>query len=798
MSLKHKMMVLCMSAGLLPLLLMGFYSVNTASDSLRAQALGQLLSVRDGKQMAVQALVDKWEGEARIYAEVKEVYNALGMLRMYDDFTDADFLSDHEYVSPSFAPYVKTLGYEDAILADDYGWVLFSYTKSALLGQNIKTGPLKDSNLGRAFAKAVKGETAFADVEPFAPLNGRPAAFIAVPVRSHVGDVQGVAILQLPLAEIGKAMRTGTGMGESGECYLVGPDLLMRSDTRNDPEAHGVRASFADPDKGRVDTEPVRAALAGNTLARVSENYAGKEVLAASMPFALGGTTWALVAEISASEAFAPVWRLRYAALGLGFVTVVLLALITWRILRRQLLSPLSVIDGFLGKVAAGDYTARLEGEFKSEMAELAGNILSMFKELKKRLGFSEGILKGVSVPCIVADEEMRVSFVNQPFLDLVGYAGDAEGVAGHPVSELLRIPHGERSVIHRCVEERRPLVGKERTWEDLSGRAIRVRVDAAPLHDLDGRDIGAVALVSDLTDIRAQEERIGRQNAALVELTSKAAEAASIVSEGSTRLSERVGSASQGAASQFDRVARASEAMVRMHASLTAASGMAEEAARRTGDSVAESRQGMEIMHQSAEAIERVRKLSDLLRDDMSRLEVQVEGVGEIIEVINDIADQTNLLALNAAIEAARAGEAGRGFAVVADEVRKLAEKTMQATGRVEQDIAAIQEESRRNVGRTREAAEAVDRAEELVKRTSSSLERIAGLSEETASQIADIAAASREQTAEHGSINTTINEVTGLAERIAEEMDDSARAVADLAEASRRLGELIASGRA
>jgi methyl-accepting chemotaxis protein len=234
------------------------------------------------------------------------------------------------------------------------------------------------------------------------------------------------------------------------------------------------------------------------------------------------------------------------------------------------------------------------------------------------------------------------------------------------------------------------------------------------------------------------------------------------------------------------------------MHASLTAASGMAEEAARRTGDSVAESRQGMEIMHQSAEAIERVRKLSDLLRDDMSRLEVQVEGVGEIIEVINDIADQTNLLALNAAIEAARAGEAGRGFAVVADEVRKLAEKTMQATGRVEQDIAAIQEESRRNVGRTREAAEAVDRAEELVKRTSSSLERIAGLSEETASQIADIAAASREQTAEHGSINTTINEVTGLAERIAEEMDDSARAVADLAEASRRLGELIASGRA
>jgi len=797
MSLKQRMMILCMAAGLLPLLTMGLYSVNTAADSLRAQAMGQLLSVRDGKLLGMAALERQWTAEARIYAEVKEVYNALGMLRMYDDFTSPEYLDDHAYVSPSFAPYVNTLGYEDALLVDDYGWVLFSLNGSGLQGLNIRNGPLQDSQLGRAFAQAVQGEIAFADVEPVAPLDGRVAAFVAAPVHSHAGDVQGVAVLQLPLEELGLTMRTRTGMGQTGETYLVGPDGLMRSDSRHDTRFRSVSGSFAHPDKGRVDTLPVRQALAGTTWAGVTVNYAGQEVLAASAPFELGGLTWALVAEIETAEAFAPVWRLRFAALGLGIVTALLLAVATWRILRRQLLQPLGVIDAFLARVAQGDYTARLEGRFSGEMQDLAEHVLSMFKELKKRLGFSEGILQGLTVPCLVVDEDMRISFVNRPYLDLVGFRGTVDQATGQSVEQLLLTRDGEKSVLHRCVEEQRPLEGLERTWHDLDGEELRVRVDAAPLYDLDGRDIGGLALVTDLTDVRAKEERISAQNQALVEMTTRAGQASRIVSEGSQRLSERISSVSNGASSQFERVTRASEAMARLHASLTASAGMASDAAQRTRDSVHQSREGMRVMQESTEAIVRVRELSDLLRQDMSRLGAQVEGVGEIIEVINDVADQTNLLALNAAIEAARAGEAGRGFAVVADEVRKLAEKTMQATARVEADIASIQKESRLSVERTGQAAGAVDQAEELVKRTWEVLERIAGLSEETAANIASIAGASQEQTDEHGDVNRTIAEVTDIAETIAGEMDASARAVAELAEAAHGLGELIASGR-
>jgi methyl-accepting chemotaxis protein len=98
---------------------------------------------------------------------------------------------------------------------------------------------------------------------------------------------------------------------------------------------------------------------------------------------------------------------------------------------------------------------------------------------------------------------------VNRPYLDLVGFRGTVDHATGQSVEQLLLTRDGEKSVLHRCVEEQRPLAGLERTWHDLDGEELRVRVDAAPLYDLDGRDIGGLALVTDLTDVYAKEERI-------------------------------------------------------------------------------------------------------------------------------------------------------------------------------------------------------------------------------------------------------------------------------------------------
>jgi methyl-accepting chemotaxis protein len=170
-----------------------------------------------------------------------------------------------------------------------------------------------------------------------------------------------------------------------------------------------------------------------------------------------------------------------------------------------------------------------------------------------------------------------------------------------------------------------------------------------------------------------------------------------------------------------------------------------------------------------------------------MESLGARGDQIGEIIGTIEDIADQTNLLALNAAIEAARAGEQGRGFAVVADEVRALAERTTKATKEIGEMIKGIQNETRLAVSVMVEGVREVETGTCEAEKSGDALKEILKQISVVSGQVSQIATAAEQQTATTGEISGNIHQITTVVQesaRGAEESASSARQLADLAD--------------
>ncbi|WP_288957508.1 methyl-accepting chemotaxis protein [uncultured Desulfovibrio sp.] len=279
----------------------------------------------------------------------------------------------------------------------------------------------------------------------------------------------------------------------------------------------------------------------------------------------------------------------------------------------------------------------------------------------------------------------------------------------------------------------------------------------------------------------------------ALLTVAGKLEEVGNVVSSASTELSTQIEQSDRGAGEAAQRLSEAATAMNEMNATVQEVARNASSASSASADTKEKAEAGAQVVERSLRRIESVHQVSLGLKEDMGQLNEHARSIDQIMGVISDIADQTNLLALNAAIEAARAGEAGRGFAVVADEVRKLAEKTMASTNDVGNAIKAIQESTAKSTASVDNAVAQIEEATQFANESGRALEEIVATAEVTADQVNAIATASEEQSAASEEINHSILECNDMSRQIAEAMAEAAKAVSDLAGQTQELTELI-----
>ncbi|GIQ69923.1 methyl-accepting chemotaxis protein [Xylanibacillus composti] len=274
-----------------------------------------------------------------------------------------------------------------------------------------------------------------------------------------------------------------------------------------------------------------------------------------------------------------------------------------------------------------------------------------------------------------------------------------------------------------------------------------------------------------------ASKDEVGQLAVSVNEMTANLRSLISTVlanAESVAAASQQISSSTEEIASGSNEQANAAQNMNELFKELSEAISSvaqnAEEASSLSGKTLQVARDGGAVVDSSIAGM-------DEMNNQMNRLEDDAVKIGDIIEVIDDIAEQTNLLALNAAIEAARAGEQGRGFAVVADEVRRLAERSGEATKQITNIIQGMQNNTNMSV---KTASEAV----ENTKRIGEAFSRIVQMVEESTMKAGEIAAASEEQAAQTSDVMHSIEIISSASEEAAAATEETASTSQSLAE--------------
>lgn len=282
----------------------------------------------------------------------------------------------HGRYHPWFRGFLRDRGYYDIFLFDPQGNLVYSVFKELDYATNLMDGQWKDSDLGNAFRAAVANPTAghqsFFDFQPYAPSHDAPAGFISTPLVDGDGRLLGVLAFQMPIDNMNEVMQEEAGLGETGQSFIVGSDMLMRSDSRFSDESTILSQ--------RVDSEAVTKALSGSEGVAEINDYRGHAALTAYGPVDFLGTRWAVVAEVESDEIFAVVSDMRNSSILVTVITLVVVSAVGM-LLSRGIVRPLTAMTTAMRELASGELQTEVPSQDrKDEIGHMAAAV-QVFKE---------------------------------------------------------------------------------------------------------------------------------------------------------------------------------------------------------------------------------------------------------------------------------------------------------------------------------------------------------------------------------------------------------------------------------
>ena len=305
-----------------------------------------------------------------------------------------EYSSIHVQQHPILRNILKDFGRDDIYLVNLNGDVIYSVFKNPDYATNLLNGPYSNSGLARAFAKsqkAQKGEAIFEDISSYEPSLNKKVAFLAMPI--YFGeDNEGSIIFQLPLDKINKIMNFNNkydmvGLGSSGESYLIGKDLNMRSDSRfiSNIDTADVKMLKTTIGTYKIDSDSSSSAISGKTDTKSSLDYLNQEVITSYSPLDVYGEKWAIVVKIDKDEALKEaVSKFSMTLFGVA-IMIIIIVVISLFTIQKLIVSKLKTLQDATHDLAKGegDLTAKIVVPKGDEISEVAQNINEFIEKVR-------------------------------------------------------------------------------------------------------------------------------------------------------------------------------------------------------------------------------------------------------------------------------------------------------------------------------------------------------------------------------------------------------------------------------